>query len=103
MPAQATAVVARRAQYVTMLIGANDACTGSESSMTAVATFRGHIDTALSRLRTGLPGAQVIVISIPDIQRLWDIGRVNSGARYRLVALWHLQVDAGEPDVHRGG
>ena len=32
---------ARNPQYVTILIGANDACTSSEASMTAVGTFRG--------------------------------------------------------------
>ncbi|MER6594765.1 hypothetical protein ABT214_23525, partial [Micromonospora purpureochromogenes] len=31
----------------TMLIGANDACTSSESTMTPVATYRTNIDSAL--------------------------------------------------------
>jgi lysophospholipase L1-like esterase len=81
MPGQAAAVVSRGVQYVTMLIGANDACTGSEASMTPVSTFRGHIDTALARLRSGLPNARVQVVSIPDLRRLWDVGRVNAAAR----------------------
>jgi lysophospholipase L1-like esterase len=81
MPGQAATAVSRGAQYVTMLIGANDACTGSEASMTPVATFRGHIDAALARLRSGLPDARVQVISIPDLRRLWDVGRVSGGAR----------------------
>lgn len=82
MPGQATAVVGRNVEYVTMLIGANDACTSSEASMTPVATFRGHIDTALATLKSGLPGARVLVISIPDIRRLWEVGRNNSTARF---------------------
>src|SRR5690242_12332583 len=40
MAGQAQTAVGQGAQYVTMLIGANDACTSSESSMTTVATFR---------------------------------------------------------------
>jgi len=81
MPGQATATVGRNPQYVTILIGANDACTSSESSMTAVGTFRGHIDTALATLKSGLPNAKVAVISIPDIKRLWEVGRTSGSAR----------------------
>jgi lysophospholipase L1-like esterase len=78
---QAATVVASGAEYVTILIGANDACTGSESSMTPVGEFRGHLDAALGTLRTGLPQARVLVISIPDVKRLWDVGRTSFWAR----------------------
>ena len=81
MPGQATAAVGRNVQYVTILIGANDACTSSEASMTPVSTFRGHIDTALATLKSGLPTARVAVISIPDIKRLWEVGRGSTSAR----------------------
>src|SRR5690606_22150129 len=78
MPGQAAAVVAAGAEYVTLLIGANDACTSSEASMTPVATFRSHIDNALATLKAGLPDARVLVISIPDIKRLWEVGHTNA-------------------------
>jgi len=81
MPGQATTVAGRGVQYVTILIGANDACTSNEASMTPVATFRGHIDTALNTLKTGLPSAKVALISIPDVKRLWQVGKDNSSAR----------------------
>jgi len=81
MPGQATTVVGRGVQYVTILIGANDACTSSEATMTPVATFRGHIDTALNTLKTGLPNAKVALISVPDVKRLWQVGKDNSSAR----------------------
>jgi lysophospholipase L1-like esterase len=82
MPGQAGAVVNRGVQYVTILIGANDACTSSEASMTPVTTFRGHIDSALATLKAGLPNVKVAVISIPDIKRLWEVGRTSSSARF---------------------
>jgi lysophospholipase L1-like esterase len=78
---QANSAVSRGVGYVTVLIGANDACTGSESSMTPVGTFRANIDAGLNRLRSGLPGARVYVISVPDIQRLWSVGRGSGSAR----------------------
>jgi lysophospholipase L1-like esterase len=86
MPAQAQTVVAGGAEYVTILIGANDACTSSEASMTPVATYRGHIDQTLAVLRSGLPDARVLLISIPDIKQLWNVGRTNFFAR----TAWNL-------------
>lgn len=81
MPGQAAVLVAEGVGYVTILIGANDACTSSEASMTPVPEFRGQIDTALGTLRTGLPDARVLVMSIPDIKRLWQVGRTSFLAR----------------------
>ncbi|MBF9132671.1 SGNH/GDSL hydrolase family protein [Plantactinospora sp. S1510] len=81
MAGQAGTAVSQGVDYVTMLIGANDACTSSESSMTSIGTFRSNIDAALGRLKSGLPNARVFVISVPDIQRLWSVGRGSLAAR----------------------
>ncbi|MER6596695.1 SGNH/GDSL hydrolase family protein [Micromonospora purpureochromogenes] len=81
MYGQAGTAVSQGVGYVTMLIGANDACTSSESTMTPVATYRTNIDSALARLKAGLPNAKVLVISIPDIQRLWSVGKGSGSAR----------------------
>ena len=78
---QAGTAVSQGVGYVTILIGANDACTSSESTMTSVATFRANIDSALNRLKTGLPNARVFVISIPDVHRLWSVGKDSGSAR----------------------
>jgi lysophospholipase L1-like esterase len=79
--AQAQAAANRRVGYVTMLIGANDACTSSEAAMTPVSTFRSRIDSALAALKAGTPNAKLYVLSIPDLKRLWFIGKDNSSAR----------------------
>jgi lysophospholipase L1-like esterase len=78
---QASTAVSQGVQYVTLLIGANDACTSSESAMTSVGTYRANIDAALGRLKSGLPRAKVFVISVPDIYRLWYIGKDSASAR----------------------
>lgn len=82
MASQASAAVSQNVQYVTMEIGANDACTSSESTMTPVSTYRAQIDSALNTLRTGLPDAKVFVASVPDIKRLWFIGKDNGNAQF---------------------
>jgi lysophospholipase L1-like esterase len=89
MAGQAQTAVGQGVQYVTMLIGANDACTSSESTMTSVATYRSQIDAALSRLKTGLPSARVLLISIPDVRRLWEVGH-NSGSARTAWALFGI-------------
>jgi lysophospholipase L1-like esterase len=78
---QAQVAVSRGAGYVTILMGANDACTSSESTMTPVATYRAQLDSALATIKNGLPNAAVFVGSVPDVKRLWFIGKDNSSAR----------------------
>lgn len=72
--AQAINAGNRSVQYVTILIGANDACASTEAGMTAVSTFRSQIDTALNTLKSKIPNAAIFIASIPDLKRLWYIG-----------------------------
>ena len=78
---QAQTAVSQGVGYVTILMGANDACTSSESTMTSVTTYRSQLDAALTTLKNGLPNAAVFIASVPDIYRLWYIGKDNSSAR----------------------
>ncbi|MBE3013037.1 SGNH/GDSL hydrolase family protein [Microbispora sp. NEAU-D428] len=76
---QARQAVQAGAGYVTVLIGAQDACVGSEKEMTPVSAFRRNIDQAFDVLRTS--GARIYVASIPDVKRLWRVGKDNGWAR----------------------
>jgi lysophospholipase L1-like esterase len=78
---QAKIAVSQNVDYVTVLIGANDACTPSESTMTPVRTFTSQFRTAMRTLRDGLPDAAIFVASIPDLKRLWSIGKDEENAR----------------------
>ncbi len=78
---QARTAVGQAPQYVTILMGANDACTSSESTMTPVSTFRSQVNSALATLKSGVPTAKLLIVSIPNIKRLWQIGKDNSSAR----------------------
>ncbi len=69
--------------YVTIFIGANDVCTSSEATMTAVQTFRDQFQTGLNTLASRAPNADIYVISIPDVYHLWDLFKNNSTARSR--------------------
>lgn len=76
---QAQTAIARGAQYVTIEIGANDACTKNVASMTPTATFRTNVQTAITAL--GARGTQVFVASIPNLQRMYELSKAKLGAR----------------------
>jgi lysophospholipase L1-like esterase len=75
--------------YVTILIGANDACTVNEAAMTPVDAFGTQFETALAGLVGAQPGARVRVVSVPDVYRLWALSRRVRAARevWRLFGL----------------
>jgi lysophospholipase L1-like esterase len=69
---QAQTAVTQGARYVTILMGANDVCTGSVSTMTSVEDFRAQFSAAMAVLAGGLPsGSHIFVSSIPNVYQLW--------------------------------
>lgn len=83
---QAESAVSQNVDYVTILLGANDACASSEENMTSVADFEARFRAGMDTLRSGLPDALIFVSSIPDIKRLWEVGKDNGTAR----TIWSL-------------
>src|SRR5665811_1006554 len=79
---QVLAALAQKPAYVTLLIGANDLCTSSTSTMTATGIFTNEVTAALTALHTGLPNARIFVSSIPNIDQLRSVLQGNWVARY---------------------
>jgi len=80
-PGQAQAAVTQGAQYVTILMGANDVCTSSPASMTSVSDFQSQFAATMAALSNGLPaGAHVFVSSIPNVYQLWQVLHTNVAA-----------------------
>jgi lysophospholipase L1-like esterase len=77
---QVQGVIGRRAEYVTILMGANDVCASSEAGMTDVNVFRDQFNAAMASLTAALPGSRVFVSSIPDIYQLFSLYRYDLGA-----------------------
>jgi lysophospholipase L1-like esterase len=86
LPAQAVTAANQKVEYVTILIGANDLCTSSASTMTSVDSFRTSVNQALATLDKMRPRPQVFVSSIPNIHQLWDVLHDNPNARF----VWSL-------------
>lgn len=78
---QATSAVSQKAEYVTILLGANDACTETEAQMTSVANFSAQFKAGMDTLAAQAAPPKVLVASIPDVYRLYEVGRTSSSAR----------------------
>jgi lysophospholipase L1-like esterase len=80
---QAQTAVTQGARYVTILMGANDVCTRSPSTMTSVSEFRAQFAATMSVLAAGLPAeSHVFVSSIPNVYRLWQVLRSDPAAQF---------------------
>jgi GDSL-like Lipase/Acylhydrolase len=81
-PTQAGQAVGQGARYVTILLGANDLCTSSPSTMTSTTTFRSQFQQAMDILLAPGQDRHVFVSSIPNIYQLWEVLHGNSLARW---------------------
>jgi lysophospholipase L1-like esterase len=80
LPGQLQAAATQGAQYVTVLMGANDLCTSSAATMTPTATFQSTFQQALSAYVAAQPNGLVFVSSIPNIYQLWSLLHTTSAA-----------------------
>lgn len=69
-----------KADYVTVLIGGNDLCTSTTSTMTPTQTFFQNFYSALAQFFYYDPNGKVFVSSIPDLLQLWNTLHTNSNA-----------------------
>ncbi|GGZ73776.1 SGNH/GDSL hydrolase family protein [Streptomyces subrutilus] len=88
LPAQLAGAAAHKPGLVTVMVGSNDACRPTASSMTPVAEFRSGFEQALAGLRAASPASQVYVSSVPDLQRLWEQGKDDPMVR----KIWSLGI-----------
>jgi lysophospholipase L1-like esterase len=79
---QLRSAAAQGVQYATVLMGANDVCTSSTSTMTPTATFQSEFQTALTDFFATDPNAHVFVSSIPNIYQLWSLEHTNPTAEF---------------------
>ncbi|MFD4134850.1 SGNH/GDSL hydrolase family protein [Streptomyces goshikiensis] len=88
LPGQLASAAEHKPDLVTVMVGSNDACRPTASSMTSVADFRAGFEQALAGLRAASPRSQVYVSSVPDLQRLWEQGKDSPMVRQ----IWKLGI-----------
>lgn len=80
LDAQVTTAASQGVQYLTVMMGANDVCTSSRSTMTPTATLQSQFQTALTDFFAPDPNAHAFVSSIPNVYQLWSLLHTNSSA-----------------------
>ncbi|GAA5182362.1 SGNH/GDSL hydrolase family protein [Rugosimonospora acidiphila] len=81
LASQAEQAAANHPAYLTIMIGANDAC---RSTMTATSTFATALGAALNAVKSRSPQTRILMVSIPDVYRVWEVGHTSRLAR----AVW---------------
>lgn len=81
---QMSLAIWQRADIVTVLVGGNDACADTVGDMTSVSDFRNSIQQAFGLFFSSRPGARIVLSSIPDLYRVWQVAHTNARAR----AIW---------------
>jgi lysophospholipase L1-like esterase len=85
LPSQVANAVRQRVEFVTIAMGANDVCTGSEETMTSVASFESSLRGAMATLARELPATKISIGSVPNIYWLWSLLHTNRSA----VSTWN--------------
>ena len=83
---QLATAASQHVQYVTVLMGANDVCTSSISTMTPTSTFQSEVQKALADFFAADPRAHLYLSSLPNIFQLWSVLHGNPAAE----AVWTL-------------
>jgi len=81
--AQSNTTVSQAVQYVTIEMGGNDVCGDSTAEMTTTATWQYRWNEAIDVLQAGLPGADILVCSVVNVRRVYDVGRYDLGCQLK--------------------
>lgn len=82
---------------ITIQIGANDACKPTVADMTPVPAYEDAVADALTTIEQTAPDTQVLLTSIPDLKKIWAVGKDNPTARYVWDAYQICQNMLGNP------
>lgn len=88
LPAQAAKAAPTRPGYVTVLIGANDACAAAPTDPGVLGE---RVRESLRVLVEAEPKTKILVASVPDLYRLWEVARGSERARW----VWDLGLCQG--------
>lgn len=86
LPNQAQTAVAQKAEFVTILSGANDVCAPTEEEITSDEQFRKSVQETLNIFQTQLPKTKILIVSIPNIYTLWETNHTNETAIRKWVS-----------------
>jgi lysophospholipase L1-like esterase len=82
LAAQVQKAIAAKPDLATVLIGANDVCTGTLAEMTSTEEYASEVSSALQQLVLLSPTTTVLVASVPDVTAILPAAASNETARF---------------------
>ena len=79
--AQANTAVTQQADYVLILMGANDFCAPTVEAMTDPVLYRQQVAQTLGLLNANLPAAKIFISSLPNPRALYEANRASTQAQ----------------------
>ncbi|GLI27631.1 hypothetical protein ARHIZOSPH14_18730 [Agromyces rhizosphaerae] len=79
---QVNQAIAQGADYLTVQIGANDACTSTVDGMTRTDEFSASVAGALGTFADQRPDAEILLTTVPNLKRMWALSKDNGWARF---------------------
>lgn len=103
LDSQLAIAASQHTQYVTILMGANDICTSSISTMTPTSTFQSEVQKALADFFAADPRAHLYMSSLPNIFQLWSVlhGKPAAQADWKLFNICQSMLAASNTDAQR--
>ncbi len=88
--------------YVTMQIGANDACSWSQDHTAELNHFKTHVAEALQSLLTSNSQSKVLLVPVPNMYRIWELAHdMGCSALWDLVGICSPLLDRDNSDDER--
>jgi lysophospholipase L1-like esterase len=100
---QLATAASQHIEYATVLMGANDICTSSISTMTSTSTFQSEVQKALADFFAADPRAHLYLSSLPNIFQLWSVlhGNLAAQAVWALFKICQSMLAASNTDAQR--
>ncbi|SDR82389.1 Lysophospholipase L1 [Paraoerskovia marina] len=87
-----------RPDVATVMIGANDVCGASGvDDLPDPAAYAADVQDAIDVVRSTAPDVDVLLVSVPDLERLRDVGKGDWRTRVRWAAWDHCSIVLGDP------
>jgi lysophospholipase L1-like esterase len=75
---------AKAPDYVTILIGANDACRWKDNYKKDLEKYKNNVASSVANLTLANPKVKILLVPVPNMNRLWELGKDNK----KCLAVW---------------
>ena len=103
LTSQVDKLLVEKPDYVTVLIGANDVCSWGDDYASDLDKFKNYFSTNVIRIIEHNPQVKLLIVPIPNLVRLWEVGKESSSCKFkwRLFGICQPLLGRGVTDYQR--